>query len=72
MVNVLSGAPYGYRYVRKSESSSAYYYEVIEAEAQVVRMVFEATDSRRMKRMAFCQSRIVDREILIGSGLPCD
>src|ERR1022692_3098173 len=41
MVNVLSGAPYGYRYVRKSESSSAYY-EVIEAEAQVVRMVFEA------------------------------
>jgi site-specific DNA recombinase len=41
MVNVLSGAPYGYRYVRKSESSSAYY-EVIEAEAQVVRMVLEA------------------------------
>jgi site-specific DNA recombinase len=39
-VNVLSGAPYGYRYVRKSESSSAYY-EVIETEAQVVRMVFE-------------------------------
>jgi site-specific DNA recombinase len=40
MVNVLSGAPYGYRYVRKSETSAAYY-EVIEAEAQVVRMVFE-------------------------------
>ena len=40
MVNVLSGAPYGYRYVRKSESSAAYY-EVIEAEAKVVRMVFE-------------------------------
>jgi site-specific DNA recombinase len=41
MVNVLSGAPFGYRYVRKSESSAAYY-EVIEAEAKVVRMVFEA------------------------------
>ena len=41
MVNVLSGAPYGYRYVRKSESSAAYY-EVLEAEAKVVRMVFEA------------------------------
>ena len=40
-VNVLSGAPYGYRYVRKSESSAAYY-EIIESEAQVVRMVFEA------------------------------
>jgi site-specific DNA recombinase len=40
LVNVLSGAPYGYRYVSKSETSAAYY-EVIEAEAQVVRMVFE-------------------------------
>jgi len=40
LINVLSGAPYGYRYVRKTESSSAYY-EVIEAEAQVVRLVFE-------------------------------
>src|SRR5437899_10002348 len=40
-VNVLSGAPYGYRYVKKSDTSAAYY-EVIEAEAQVVRRVFEA------------------------------
>ena len=40
LVNVLSGAPYGYRYVRKSDHSAAYY-EVIESEAQVVRMVFE-------------------------------
>jgi len=38
-VNVLSGAPYGYRYVRKSETSEAYY-EVLEAEAEVVRRVF--------------------------------
>ena len=40
VVSVLSGAPYGYRYVRKSDTSAAYY-EVLEAEAQVVRMVFE-------------------------------
>jgi site-specific DNA recombinase len=39
-VNVLSGAPYGYRYVRKSDTSPAFY-EVIEAEARVVRMVLE-------------------------------
>lgn len=38
--NVLSGAPYGYRYVRKSDNSAACY-GVIETEAQVVRMVFE-------------------------------
>jgi site-specific DNA recombinase len=40
-VNVLSGAPYGYRYVRKTEESAAYY-EIIEAEAAVIRGVYEA------------------------------
>jgi site-specific DNA recombinase len=39
-INVLSGAPYGYRYVRKSDTSAAYY-EVIEPEAAVVRRVYE-------------------------------
>src|SRR5215469_1321483 len=38
-VNVLSGAPYGYRYVRKSEVSEARY-EIVEPEASVVREVF--------------------------------
>ena len=38
-VSVLSGAPYGYRYVRKSEERAGYY-EVIEAEAQVVRQAY--------------------------------
>jgi len=40
LVNVLSGAPYGYRYIRKTDNSAAYY-EVIESEAAVVRMIFE-------------------------------
>jgi site-specific DNA recombinase len=40
-INVLSGAPYGYRYVKKSETSAAYY-EIVEAEAAVVRLVYEA------------------------------
>src|SRR6266481_4201712 len=39
VVNVLSGAPYGYQYRRKTDASAAYY-EVIESEAGVVRMVF--------------------------------
>jgi site-specific DNA recombinase len=38
-VNVLSGAPYGYRYVKKTDASSAYY-EVLETEAGVVRRVY--------------------------------
>src|SRR5215471_1741076 len=40
-INVLGGAPYGYRYVRKSDSAGARY-EVIEAEAAVVRLVYDA------------------------------
>jgi site-specific DNA recombinase len=39
-VSVLSGAPYGYRYVRKSDETAAYY-EIIEAEAGVVRRVYD-------------------------------
>src|SRR5215510_898562 len=39
-ISVLSGAPYGYRYVRKSEETAAFY-QVIEAEADVVRLVYE-------------------------------
>ena len=39
LINVLCGAPYGYRYVKKSETSNAFY-EVIEEEAAVVRDVY--------------------------------
>ena len=39
-INVLSGAPYGYQYVKKCDTSAAFY-EVLESEAAVVRLVFE-------------------------------
>ena len=38
-INVLSGAPYGYQYVKKSESLPAYY-KIIESEAEIVRRVY--------------------------------
>ena len=38
-VSVLGGAPYGYRYVRKTDTSDAYY-EILPAQAEVVREVF--------------------------------
>jgi len=38
-VNVLSNAPYGYRYVKKNESAGAYY-EVMEQEAKSVQKTF--------------------------------
>jgi site-specific DNA recombinase len=39
-VSVMSGAPYGYRYIRKSEDAPAAYVE-IEAEARVVQRIYE-------------------------------
>src|SRR5207244_939538 len=39
-ISVLSGAPYGYRYIRKSDEAPAAY-AVIEAEARVVRHVYD-------------------------------
>src|SRR5438477_7739462 len=39
VVNVLCRAPYGYRYIKKSEHSQAYY-EIVEAQAEVVRKIF--------------------------------
>ena len=39
-VNVLSGAPYGYLYVKKTEGIPAYY-KIIEKEAEVVRQVYK-------------------------------
>ena len=39
-VNVLSGAPYGYRYIRKSDNAAARY-EIIAAEADIVRSVYD-------------------------------
>src|SRR6266581_8751673 len=39
-ISVLSGAPYGYHYIRKSEEAPASY-AVIDAEARVVRHVYE-------------------------------
>lgn len=41
VISVLAGAPYGYRYVKKTDTTAAYY-DVVEGEAAVVRLVFEA------------------------------
>src|SRR6516162_748004 len=39
-VNVLSAAGYGYRYIKKTDVSAAYY-QVVNTEAEVVRMMFD-------------------------------
>lgn len=39
-VNVLSGAPYGYRYITRAEGGGTARYEILEDQAQVVRQLF--------------------------------
>ena len=46
-VSVLSGAPYGYRYVRKDEGGGAARYEIVLEEARVVRQVFHWVGQER-------------------------
>jgi len=40
-VNVLAGAPYGYRYLGKHDSGGVARYEIVEEQARVVRQVFD-------------------------------
>ena len=53
VINVLSTAPYGYRYVKKTEAAQAYY-QVVESEAEVVRKVFAqfTTDGLSIRTIA--------------------
>src|SRR6266550_3092930 len=65
-LNVLSGAPSGYRYVKKSDSATAYY-EVIEAEADVVRLVFDTYTKEGMSINAIARL-LNDRRIPTRTG----
>ena len=47
LINVLSGAPYGYRYIKKTDYSAASY-EVFEKEAEVVREVYRLFTEENM------------------------
>src|SRR5262245_48558217 len=54
-VNVLSGAPYGYRYVTKYEGGGQARYEIIPDEARVVRQVFAWVGGDRLTIGEVCR-----------------
>ncbi len=54
VVNILCGAPYGYRYMKKTDTSAAYY-EVLESQAGVVRMVFEMYTKQQLNIRAIAR-----------------
>jgi site-specific DNA recombinase len=66
-VNVLSGAPYGYRYVTVAEGGGQARYEVCEEEAQVVRQVFVWVGRQRLSIGEVCR-RLRDEGILTAKG----
>ncbi len=61
LVNVLCGAPYGYRYIKKNDNADAYY-EVNEAEAEIVRTIFDAYTQERLSINAIAR-RLNERQI---------
>jgi site-specific DNA recombinase len=54
-VNVLSGAPYGYRYQSKHDGGGASRYEILEEEAQVVRQAFAWVGRDRLSIGEVCR-----------------
>ena len=56
VVNVLSGAPYGYEYGKKTAETAAYY-QINETEAQVVRQVY------RLYTEEFCSIGAITRQL---------
>ena len=54
-VNVLTRAPYGYRYVRKSEGGGVARYEVVLDEARVVRQIFTWVAQERCSLREVCR-----------------
>jgi site-specific DNA recombinase len=54
-VNVLSGAPYGYRYVPKQASGGQARYEIVPDEARVVRQVFDWVGRDRLTIGEVCR-----------------
>src|SRR6476620_1403836 len=68
-VNVLSGAPYGYRYIGKHEGGGEARYQVLAEEARVVRKIFEWVGQGRCSIGEVCR-RLRRDGILTRSGKP--
>ena len=54
-VAVLSGAPYGYRYIRKEEGGGQARYEIVLDEARVVRQIFAWVGQERLTLREVCR-----------------
>jgi site-specific DNA recombinase len=62
-VNVLSGAPYGYRYVTKQEGGGQARYEIVIEEARVVRQIFDWVGRDRLSIGEVCRRLMQAKEL---------
>jgi site-specific DNA recombinase len=62
-VNVLGGAPYGYRYISKHEGGGQARYEILPEEARVVRQVFDWIGRDRLTIGEVCRRLTHAREV---------
>lgn len=67
--SVLSGAPYGYRYISKFAGGGQARYEVIEEQARVVRQIFRWVGQERCSLGAVCR-RLKQQQIPSPTGKP--
>ena len=68
-VSVLSGAPYGYRYVGKRDGGGVARYEILEDEARIVRRIFAWIGRERISIGEVCR-RLQQEGIRTRSGKP--
>jgi len=68
-VNVLSGAPYGYRYIGKHDGGGQARYEVVLEEARVVRQIFTLVGQERCSLGEVCR-RLQQQRIPSPTGKP--
>jgi site-specific DNA recombinase len=68
-VNVLGGAPYGYRYVSQRDNNGQACYQVVEEEAAVVRQIFRWVAEERCSIGAVCR-RLKQQGIASPKGNP--
>jgi len=62
-VNVLSGAPYGYRYVPRHEGGGQARYEIVMEEARVVRQIFDWVGRDRLSIGEVCRRLMRAKEL---------
>jgi len=65
-VNVLGGAPYGYRYVRKTDDADARY-DIVEHEAAVVREIFRRYTQEDLSIAGLCRW-LEDQDVATATG----